>query len=179
MSIIEPRMFEGINKKSGAIFGAYDRGEFCVIRGSFSTAQVAGLNMGQAEAGMIQLERATGGTQNKAGQVFAIDKHTYKHEESDSSYDTLASGDQVFYYQGPGLRIAVDTYKATAISGGTVVGTQLYANASGWLDTSGGGATAGAMAPIALLVGYESVGTTKYFNSTALYTKDMIVIEML
>ena len=178
MSIIEPRMIEGINKKSGAIFGAYDRGEFCVIRGSFSTAQVAGLNMGQAEAGMVQLERATGGNQNKPGQVFAIDKHTYKHEESDSAYDTLVSGDQVIYYQGPGLRLAVDTYSAAVISGGTAVGTELYANASGWLDTSGG-AAANAMAPIALLVGHESVGTTKFFNNTALYTKDMIVIEML
>ena len=179
MSIIEPRMIEGINKKSAAIFGAYDRGVFCVIRGSFTTAQVAGLNMGQAEAGMVQLERATGGNQNKPGQVYAIDKHTYKHEESDSAYDTLVSGDQVIYYQGPGLRLAVDTYSAAVIRCGTAVGTELYANASGWLDTSGGGATAGTMAPIALLVGHESVGTTKFFNNTALYTKDMIVIEML
>ena len=178
MSIIEPRMIEGINKKSGAIFGAYDRGEFCVINGSFSAAQVAGLNMGQAEAGMIQLVRSTGGAQNKAGQVFAIDKHTYKHEEGDSTYNTLDSGDQVIYYQGPGLRLAVDTYNAAVISGGTAVGTELYANASGWLDTSGG-EVAASEAPIALLVGHESVGTTKFFNNTALYTKDMIVIEML
>ena len=178
MSIIEPRMLEGINKKSGAIFGAYDRGEFCVIGGAFVAAQVAGLNMGQAEAGMIQLVRATGGNQNKAGQVFAIDKQTHKHEEGDSSYDTLVSGDQVIYYQGPGMRLAVDTYSAAVISGGTTVGTELYVNGSGWLDTSGG-AAANTMAPIAILVGHEAVGTTKFFNDTALYTKDMIVIEML
>jgi len=172
-------MIEGINKRSGAIFGAYDRGVFCVIGGSFSAAQVAGLNMGQAEAGMIQLVLSTGGSQNKAGQIFPIDKHTYKHEESDSSYDTLVSGDQVIYYQGPGVRLAVGAYNASTISGGTAVGTELYVNTTGWLDTSGGASGAGTMAPIAILVGHEAVGTTKFFDDTALYTKAMIVIELL
>lgn len=174
--MIEPRMIEGINKKYGAVYGAYKRGEWCVIGGDFSAAMVSGLNNGQAEAGMIRLVRATGGPQNKPGQVFPIDKLTFVHEGSDSDYETLSSGDQCIYYQGPGIRLATSMFNGSNISGGTALGTELYVNSTGWLDTAGGD---GASTPIATLVLHEAVGTTTYFNGTALYSCNMIVIELL
>ena len=179
MGRIEVRIIEGFNKRSGAIYAALEKGEFCVIGGVWDAASVSGLNMGQAEVGMRRLVLSTGGVQNKPGKVFPIDKQIYPHENGDVSYETLTSGDQVIYYAGSHVRLALNTYDGAVISGGTALGTDLYVNSTGWLGLSGGAAAAGAMSPIATLVGHEAVGTTKFFDGTALYNRDLIVIELL
>lgn len=178
--MIEPRIIIAENKRYGAVGAAsYTRGEFCVLSGSWSAARIASLEMGQAEVGMLRLIRSTGGHQNVIGKVFPIDKLTVLHEDGDSTYDTLSSGDQVMFFRGPS-QLATDCYNATNLSTSTAQGTDLYVNTTGWLDTSGGtAADSSDGVAIATLVRIHDVGTVNFFNGTPLYTKDLLVYDLL
>jgi len=173
--MLEVRINVPENQNYGGIVAAYKKGEFVYISGTWTPAQVADLNMGQAEAGHERLTRCTGGALNIPGMVFPIDKHVYTEADSDSDYNTLTAGDLVIRY-GPGNRLATDCYQSD-ISGGTALGTKLYVNTTGWLSLSGHAAGEGS--PIAVLVSTETVGTTNYFNGTPLYSKDLIVYDLL
>ena len=172
--MIETRIVAKENKKSAGIYGAYTKGEFCIITDAWEAEQVTALTYGQAEAGMIRLVRSTGGTANNIrGKVYPIDKFIFINAESETDYDVLTSGDLAIYYDRG--RFATNIYDPS-ITTGTTVGTSLYVNTTGWLSVSSLQQSGNA---IAVLVGHEVVGTTNYFNGTALYNKNMIVYDLL
>ena len=175
--MIEPRVIVPEGKRSGAIYGAYTKGEFVKISGSFSTAQVTSLNTGQASAGEIMLVRCTGGTaDNKTHRAFPIDKLIFAHENAETTYDTLSSGDRViFYTEG---EFATNCYNVATTSGGTALGSLLYINTTGWLSVYDTG-TSAVGEPVAVLTGTATVGTDPNFDGTALYAKDFITYRLL
>ena len=169
--MIEVRIVPAEAKKSGAVYGAYKKGEFCVISGKFSASQVTSLVTGQASENELELTRSTGGTaQNIRGKVYPVDKLIFPTEHAETTYDTLASGDRVIYYTDG--QFATDCYDST-VSGTLAYGTSLYVNATGWLTKTAAGE------PIATLVAYNTVGTGLHFNGTALYSKNLVTYEML
>jgi len=176
--MIEVRIVPAEAKKSAAVYGAYKKGEFCVISGKFSSTQVASLVNGQANEGELELTRSTGGTaQCLKGQVFPIDKLEFAPEHSDSYHDTLASGDRVIYYTEG--QFQTDCYDST-VSGALAYGTPLFVNTTGWLTkTQPTGATGAQGEAIALFVGFSTVGTGLHFDGTALYGKDLATYELL
>lgn len=173
--MIEPRIVPAEAKKSGAVYGAYKRGEFVRLYGAFAAGSVTSLNIGQASAGEIRLIRCTGGTAtNLKHRVFPIDKLTFKPEDSDTTYDTLVSGDRVMYFTDG--EFATNCYDGS-ITSSTALGEALYCNTTGWLTTAG--EPGGSGEAIAVLVAYNAVGTDPHFNATALYAKDLITYRLL
>lgn len=172
--MIEVRIVPAEAKKSGAIYGAYVKGAFCVVNDRFTSANITAMADGshKASLGEIRLALCTGGTAQNTNprMAYPIDALVFAPENSETSYDTMVSGDRVIYYtEGT---FATNCYDTT-ISGETTLGTKLYVNTTGWLTATEAGY------PVAELVAYDTVGTTTTFNGTALYAKDLITYRLL
>jgi hypothetical protein len=171
--MIEPRIVPAEAKMSAGINGAYTRGMFCKLSGKFTTAVG---NAGKAGAGEAKLILATGtDADNVKGLVYPIDKLTLLNEDSDSSYDTLASGDRVIYYTAG--TFDTDQFNTTGITSSTAIGTKLFVQSDGKLNIESGTVASGSA--VAIFLKFNTVGTANEFNDSARYASNTITYRLL